>query len=94
MDPLPVLLGKTSKSPHKSFFFQYEKHAALRKGDWKIVRTDPGQPWQLYNLKEDISENKNIAAENPRIVEELNAAYNAKQQEIMEYLKTESADIR
>lgn len=93
-DPLPVLMGKNKKAPHESFFFQYEMHAALRDGDWKIVRTDPGQPWQLYNLKEDISENKNIAAENPRIVEEMSASYNSKQQEIREYLKTESADNR
>ena len=61
-DPLPVLTGKTHVSPHECFFFQYEGHAALRRGDWKIIRTKPGEPWQLYHLLEDISETANKAS--------------------------------
>jgi arylsulfatase A-like enzyme len=82
-DPLPLLTGQTAASPHESFFFQFENHAALRKGDWKIVRTDPDESWQLFNLKEDISETKNRAAEKPDLVEELNRAFVQKQEEIL-----------
>ena len=82
-DPLPVLTGKTKVSPHESFFFQYEEHAALRWGDWKIVRTKPDQPWQLFNLKDDISESINEASERPDLVEKLNYAFSLKQQEIL-----------
>ncbi len=93
-DPLPVLTGKVKKSPHETLFFKYEKHAALRWKDWKIVRTDPGQPWQLYNLKEDISELKNISSERPDLVEKLSEHFNMKEQEIESYLKTEPEGIR
>jgi arylsulfatase A-like enzyme len=82
-NPLPVLYGKAKTSPHESFFFQYEKHAALRSGEWKIVRTNPDQKWQLYNLKEDISEKKDIAAEKQDIVEEMNGLFLSKQLEIL-----------
>ena len=89
-----MLLGKTKKTPHESLFFQYVKHAAFRKGDWKIVRTDPGKPWELYNLRDDISESKDLSSELPEMVDKLNAAFLAKKQEIREYLKTEAKDYR
>lgn len=81
-DPLPVLTGKTNVSPHESFFFQFEENAALRLGDWKIVRTNPDQPWQLFNLKNDLSETTDKAAEKPDLVEKLNDAFLLKQEEI------------
>jgi len=81
-DPLPVLTGKTDVSPHEFLFFQFEEHAALRKGDWKIVRTKPDQPWQLYNIEEDITESENKASERPDLVEMLSRAFNMKQAEI------------
>jgi arylsulfatase A-like enzyme len=87
---LPVLTGKTKVSPHESFFFQYEEHAALRWGDWKIVRTKPDQPWQLFNLKDDISESINKASERPDLVEKLNYAFSLKQQEIQSSHKPEA----
>ena len=84
-NPLPVLTGKTTVSPHETFFFQFGNHAALRWGDWKIVRTKPDQPWQLFNLKDDISESQNKASERPDLVEKLNSAFILKQEEIKNY---------
>ncbi len=81
-NPLPVLTGKTTVSPHETFFFQFGNHAALRWGDWKIVRTKPDQPWQLFNLKNDLSESQNKASERPDMVEKLNSAFISKQEEI------------
>ena len=69
-DPLPILTqGKRSR--HKSFFFIYQRHAALRAGDWKIVRTNPEDPWQLFNLKADLSETNDLASLRPRQVARL-----------------------
>jgi len=82
-DPLPVFLGKTKRSPHEFFFFQYEKHAAVRSGDWKIVRTAPENEWQLFNLKNDISESVNQAFEKPDLVKKLNRLYEARLEELM-----------
>ncbi len=69
-NPLPVL-ASGEKSPHESFYFNFRKHAALRLGDWKIVREKPDNPWQLFNLKKDISEKDNLADQMPEIVNRL-----------------------
>lgn len=63
-NPLPLLTAN-AESPHKSLFFVYRTHAALRKGDWKIVRERPGEAWQLFNLKNDLSESMDLAALKP-----------------------------
>lgn len=64
LDPLPVLTGN-AKSPHRSLYFTYGRHAALRFGDWKIVRTKPTERWQLFDLASDRSESTNLATEQP-----------------------------
>ena len=73
-DPLP-LLTNGADSPHRSFFFVYRRHAALRQGPWKIVRERPEQAWQLFNLAEDLSESRNLADEEPARVKELAAEF-------------------
>lgn len=49
----------------------------VRKGDWKLIRfyadnDDGSDRLELYNLKDDLGETKNLAAEKPEIVRELN----------------------
>lgn len=69
-DPLPILM-EGAESEHESLFFVYRNHAALRAGHWKIVRVDPEHPWQLYNLKEDLSELNDLAQQRPERVAKL-----------------------
>lgn len=69
-DPLPLLTAD-AESEHESLFFIYRDHAALRKGDWKIVRESPEDAWQLFNLKEDKMESKNLASVRPEKAEQL-----------------------
>lgn len=64
VDILGALEGKTML-PERSFYFHYRRHEALRRGDWKIVRERPDDPWQLFNLTEDVGERKNLAAGHP-----------------------------
>ena len=50
----------------------------VRKGDWKLIRfyadnEDGSDRFELYDLKHDEGESKNLAAEKPDIVRELNA---------------------
>jgi arylsulfatase A-like enzyme len=73
-NPLPVLT-QAAKSPHESFFFAYRSHAALRKGDWKIVREKPNQPWQLFHLAADLGETRNVATEQPQRVTEMESVF-------------------
>ena len=70
---------------------------AVRKGDWKLKvvtnqkqankisekqHTDLGKGVQLYNLKDDIGESKNLAKQYPDIVEELTLVHGKWLQEI------------
>jgi arylsulfatase A-like enzyme len=54
----------------------------VRKGDWKLIRfyakNDNGtdRP-ELFNLKDDVGETKNLAAENPTVVKELTGLMDA-----------------
>jgi arylsulfatase A len=73
-NPLPVLT-QDAKSPHESFFFIYRHHAALRMGDWKIVRERPTHPWQLFDLSRDIAEQENLAAQHPEKLKQLAAEF-------------------
>ncbi len=42
--------------------------AAVRMGDWKVVRPAPDAKLELYNLKNDLGETRNVAAENPEVM--------------------------
>ena len=49
---------------------------SVHHGDWKLIRTfhygqDGNHEYRLYNLREDISENENLAAAHPERVKEL-----------------------
>ena len=53
----------------------------VRKGDWKLIRfyadnEDGSDRFELYDLKNDEGESKNLAAEKPETVRELNALIN------------------
>jgi len=65
-----LILGKTSVSPRKQFFYfdQGRGLKAIRQGDWKLF---PGEKPQLYNLHKDIGEKNNVAAKFPEVVERL-----------------------
>ncbi len=41
---------------------------AVRAGDWKAYRPGPGKPLQLYNLRDDIGEATDVAADHPDVV--------------------------
>lgn len=55
---------------------------SVHRGDWKLIRIfhfgeDGAHDYLLYNLKEDIGETNNLAAEHPDLVEELDALIEA-----------------
>lgn len=66
LNPLP-LLTEGAPSPHSHFYFEFRNHAALRKGDWKIVRKNPDDSWKLFNLKEDLSESREVSDNLPML---------------------------
>ena len=67
---LPCLFGEPT-SVHRSFYFEYKNHAALRMENWKIVREEPMDPWELFDLDQDEIEEHNVAEAFPGRVAQL-----------------------
>jgi arylsulfatase len=67
--------------PHDFLFFKHEGNRALRAGDWKIVSKGKKGEWELYNLAEDRTETRNLAAEQPDRVKALAAIWERQDQE-------------
>ena len=73
---LPTLLGKTQTNQHDFFYWEIHEHGskqAVRTGDWKAVRLEPGKALELYNLKLDPGEAKNLASEHPEVIAKIEA---------------------
>ena len=86
---LPALLGKDSASPARSDMVLHSNDGvfAIRKGPWKWIEGIPVKQInpalrkahaaefvrQLYNLQDDPGETKDVSAQHPEIVQELEA---------------------
>lgn len=68
----PTLLGNGGQKEHEYLYWEMGKVTAVRMGDWKAIRTGgPDAAWQLYDLKSDISEARNLAQKMPEIVRQM-----------------------
>lgn len=65
-------LGRTAP-----LFFEHEGNAAIRHDDWKLVRLGANGPWELYNLRTDRTEQRNLTGAEPARVAELTALWEA-----------------
>ena len=61
---LPFLTSKTVKLPHQTMEWQYTVSAAIREGNWKLIRLPDRLP-MLYHLSEDISEQSDLSLQHP-----------------------------
>ncbi len=90
VDLLPYLTGSNDKAPHDTLYWRLGGQAAIRRGDWKLVRYDAAvdtgersgprsapklSPFRLYNLAEDVGEARDLSAAHPERVKELLAAW-------------------
>lgn len=77
VDLMPFLKGDATGVPHRELYWRAGTRAAFRTGDWKIVRTNAGREWELYNLRDDISEQKDLATAESSQLDELVTRWNA-----------------
>jgi arylsulfatase A-like enzyme len=81
---LPFVGGQASGLPHEALYWRFGGMMAIRKGDWRLVKTREGplidvdpsvlsdlSEAGLYNIAEDLGESRNRAAERPELAKEL-----------------------
>jgi arylsulfatase A-like enzyme len=76
----PILRGEALETPGRELYFvrregnqRYlgQAYHALVRGDWKILRNHPFQPYELYNLKDDPQEKNDQAKARPDVFNDL-----------------------
>ena len=87
VDLVPYLSGAKKETPHDALYWRFGRQMAIRKGDLKLVRydrsadveggdpADPVTPARLYELSRDIGESRDLAADMPDMVRDLEAAW-------------------
>jgi arylsulfatase A-like enzyme len=84
---VPSLLGQVSTNRHVYLYWEFHERGfqqATRMGDWKALRPQADEPLELYNLKTDLAEKKNVAGEHPEVV--------AKIEQLMKDARTETPE--
>ncbi len=64
------------KSLHEYIFWEHQDNQAVRWGDWKAVKEQSTQKWELFNIVEDRAERVDIAEENPQTLKTMVAEWN------------------
>jgi arylsulfatase A-like enzyme len=67
---LPTLLSNGKQTKHSHMYWEYQKHQAVRKDEWKAYRNKKGN-WELYDLSTDIEEQMNLADKEGKILQDL-----------------------
>ncbi len=73
----PLLTGKGAYQPDRPIYWHYPNtydqppYSAVRKGDWKLIYHHADRKLELFNLINDLSEEKDLLAENKPKGEEL-----------------------
>ncbi len=89
VDLIPFLKGEDQGRPHETLYWRQGGKAAMRHGDWKIVRMgkrlQAGRAkWELYDLSKDVAEQNNLAAVKPEILSELISRWYEMNSEMLE----------
>ena len=71
---LSYVNGKAKARPHETLFWRNGFSKAVRKGDWKLYVNERNGKTLLYNIADDLSEQKDISTGNPAKVKELQEA--------------------
>lgn len=71
LDISPLFFGGSVDTDSRTLYWEFPgKQRAARRGDWKCVTIKKNAPLELYNLREDPSEQHNLADQYPDLVRE------------------------
>ncbi len=77
MSIVPELLGSEAagrkQSQHEYLYWELGGQTAVRMESWKAIRTGPNRDWELYDLSRDVSEQDDVAADQPEVLAKMRA---------------------
>lgn len=75
---VPTLTGQLDKQvAHEYLYWEflgtqpYHQTQVVRSGDWKLIHFIAKDTWELYDVRRDLNEDRNLADQNPEIVKRL-----------------------
>jgi uncharacterized sulfatase len=77
---VPTLLGQGEQHPHPYLYWEFHEQGrkqAVRQGDYKLVHLLKDQRLELYDLKRDPAEARNLAGQEPAVASRLKALMDA-----------------
>ena len=85
LDLTPILRGESAELDRDGIFWHYPHYGnqggtpgcSVRSGDWKLIRFFEDDHLELYNLREDLGEDNNLAQRRPDVVTRLQDMLNA-----------------
>jgi len=87
VDLMPHLLKPGSSVIYEQLYSRVGSQAAFRSGDWKLYRPrEANAEWELYNLRADMAEQKNLVSEQPIKLMELQLAWEKVDSQMVEPL--------
>ena len=69
-------------SPERTLCWEHEGNKAIRKGRWKLVREHDEPEWQLYDMRNDPTESKDLSARHRERVDAMLSEYLAWEKEV------------
>ncbi|MCC9602439.1 arylsulfatase [Stieleria sp. JC731] len=72
---VPTFKGDTIK--RDAIYWEHEGNRAIRSGDWKLVAKGAKGQWELYNIAQDRSEQKDLSDQHPEIAKQLSEKWQA-----------------
>lgn len=95
-DIMPVITQ--NKSYNRPLFWHYphyhsgKPHGSVRFGDWKLIEFFEDNRLELYNLKDDVGETKDLSRENPTKTKELKQLMVSWRKEVKAQMMTPNPD--
>ena len=72
---LPLIEGRTTSS--RPLYFEHEGNRGVRDGKWKLLWTNYEKQWELYDIKKDRTETRDLATLHPSRVAKLSKQWHA-----------------